>query len=82
MRSKKRARRGRQRRKSAVGAVHVQPEIVRAREIGDCADRVDRAGRGGPGAGDDAEGQVAGGAILAHQAFEIGQIHAQVRCRS
>ncbi len=75
------ARRGRQRRKSAVGAVHVQPEIVRARHVGNCADRVHRSRSGGPGARHHAEGQMAGRAVLAYQAIQIRHVHTQVRAR-
>ena len=77
-RSEKGACGRRQRGESAVGAIHVQPEIMGVRQIGDRRDRVEGARPGRAGAGHDAEGEVALLAILAHQAVEIRQVHAQV----
>jgi hypothetical protein len=47
----------------AVGAVDVEPELLRSRDIGERVERVDRARVYGPGRADEQRGQCALGAV-------------------
>src|SRR5262249_46335740 len=59
---------------ATVRGVDVEPEIFGAGEFCECGDRVYGAAAHGAGAGDDAEGQVACGAVGADLAGEVVEI--------
>ena len=67
---------GRERGQRAECAVDVEPQLFAHREIGECRERVDRAGSNGAGVSDDEERARAGGAIGGDRRAERGDVDA------
>ncbi len=61
-------------REGAVGAVHVQPDVSLARDVGHLADRIDCAGRGVAGGGDQRDRGGAGGQVAIDRMRQRGRV--------